>query len=216
MLKFLISTIILFINTNSISQNFDYEKVKSIGSVLCECLDINKSKDDRARIEECTSVLLDGLSVIKNNELRKKYAQKSDSYLQRNCLEYAKLIFKNVPNSDIELVNEQVYDKYQTLSITEIRGKYSYTDFLGDTFEVNISPYSWEEKIVSTDKLIKFSFNRVKTSLIFEDTNDSFFKDFYIKGEELKIRFNTNREDQLQIILDIGNGIYLKKILTKI
>lgn len=214
--KLFLSILLLFFTLKSFSQKVDLDKVESISSILCDCLEYNKIKEDSTRIEECSQVLIDGLSVIKEESLKEAYAQKSDTYLQRRCLEYARIIYKNVPVSNIELVDKDVFDNHTRLSLQNVIGKYLYTDFFGEKFNVEITQSSWNEKISSTNFQIKFSFNQIRKSLIYEESNHPFFVDFYSKGEEIEIRHKFTPDGKLSIVLNLGNDIYLKKLLTKI
>ena len=205
----------IFSYTISSSSQVDMAKVETINSILCDCLNSNELKDDNTRIDECTSVLLDGLSVIKDETIREIYAQKSDTYLQRKCLKYVSIIFNNVPESNIELVDEIVFDNLKNISIREIIGNYSYKDYLGETFDVEITQSSWNEKMLSSNNFIKFHFNKANKHLIFKESNDIFFKDFYKKEEKIEIRYKFNKSENLEVVFDLGNNIYIKKTLLK-
>jgi len=214
MCKLFLSILVIFITTKSFSQKVDSNKVEKISSVLCKCLEFNKKKGDSIRINECSKVLIDGLSVIKDESLKEVYAQKSDTYLQRRCLDYVRVIFKNAPTSDIELVDEKIFDSYDEFSKLNITGKYIYTDFMNETFKVEITSSSWEENISNSQ--IKFKFNKTGKRLIFEESNHPFFMDFYRKGEEIEIRYKYTLDGKLNVIFNLGNAIYLKKVLTKL
>ncbi|WP_298537781.1 hypothetical protein [uncultured Algibacter sp.] len=193
----------------------DVNKVEKINTILCDCLEYNKSKNDSIRLEECTTVLYDGLSVIEEKKTRELYAQKSDTYLQRRCIEYVKIIYKNVPASDIELVDKDVFHSAEKVIKSNITGEYYYKDYLGEVFNVEIFESSWSEKIVSTDRYINFRFDKSSSVLTFVKSNDIFFKDFYGIDKEIKIRYKIYDKNNLLVILNLGSGIYLKKTLRK-
>ncbi len=193
----------------------DVTKVERINTILCSCLESNKSKNDSIRLEECTAVLYDGLSVIKEEKTRELYAQKSDTYLQRSCIEYVKIIYKNVPKSDIELVDKDVFHSAHKVIKSNITGGYYYKDYLGEVFNVEIFESSWNEKIASTDRYINFRFDESSSVLTFMNSNDIFFKDFYGIDKEIEIRYKIYDKNSFLVILNLGNGIYLKKTLRK-
>ena len=205
----------IFSYTISSSSQIDMAKVETINLILCDCLNSNELKGDNTRIDECTSVLLDGLSVIKDETIREIYAQKSDTYLQRKCLEYVSVIYNNVPESAIELVDQIVFDSLKNISLKEVIGNYSYKDYLGETFDVEITQSSWNEKMLSSNNFIKFHFNKANKSLIFKESNDIFFKDFYRKEEKIEIRDRFNESENLEVVFNLGNDIYIKKTLLK-
>lgn len=215
------SLIILFIifSISTKAQEVDYGKIETISAILCECLKSNISKEDAIRIEECTNVLKDGLSPIKDENLKNAYAQKSDTYLQRNCLEYSKLIYKRVPNSDIALVDKSEFDSLNKISkkkLEYLTGKYTYTDFLGERFDVYIDKTHWIENIFSTGKKINFSIKPLESSILFDGSEDEFFRDYYNKNEALSVRFKVSENDSLTIILNLGKNIYLQKVLKRL
>ncbi len=219
MAKHNILILILIFCWNLQSQNVDYDKVSIIGSVLCECLNSNKSKTDQIRINECTSVLSDGLSVIEDKSLREEYAQKSDTYLQRICPEYTKLIYRNVPSSDISLVKKYDFEKARETSINDLRvlvGSYRYKDFIGDVFEVTITNSYWVETISSSGNFVKFMIDFQNQSLIYKESNDPFFKDYYKKGEHINVSFDKVNDTQLNVILDLGDNLYIKKVFESV
>ncbi len=212
--KTILLIVLILFSSDSFSQ-VDTDKVGKINSILCNCLQSNKQKNDNIRLEECTSVLYDGLSVIEDEDLRELYAQKSDTYLQRKCLEYVKIIYSNVPNSDVELVNKSTYIDLERKSLSEIKGKYYYKDYLGEIFNIKISESSWSEEISSNNGRINFKFSEDNQSLIFEESNDMFFNDFYGIDRAIDVKYNIDKDGILKVIFDLGNDIYLKKVLRK-
>jgi hypothetical protein len=208
--------LIIFLTFKSFSQEVDLKKVKKISSILCDCLELNKEKNGSTRVNECSQALIDGLSVIKNESLKNAYAQKSDTYLQRECLEYARITLNSFPASDVELVSKNIFDKYNRNALNNVLGKYTYTDFIGETFEVLIGKSLWVEKISSSNLNIKFLIDKTEKTLVFEGSNHSFFSDFYKKGEKIEIRYKHDSKSKLSVIFNLGNNIYLKKTLTRI
>tara|TARA_B110000027_G_C16084899_1_gene285430 strand:+ start:780 stop:1400 length:621 start_codon:yes stop_codon:yes gene_type:complete len=206
----------MFLAFKSFSQEVDLKKVEKISSILCDCLKLNKEKSDTIRVDECSQALIDGLSVVKNESLKNAYAQKSDTYLQRKCLEYARITLNSFPASDVELVSKSIFDKYNRNALNNVLGKYTYTDFIGDTFEVLISKSLWVERISSSNLNVKFFINKNEKKLIFEESNHSFFNDFYKKGEKIEIRYKQDSKGKLNVIFNLGNNIYLKKRLTRL
>jgi len=219
MLKYILLILVFNFSWNIQSQDVNYDNVIAISSILCECLNSNKLKPDNIRINECTSVLSEGLSVIKDESLKEKYAQKSDTYLQRNCIEYAKLIYHNVPVSNISLVNKSDFEISREVSKDDLQsliGNYSYKDFIGDAFEVKITKSYWIEEISSSGNYVKFLIDLQNQSLIYLESNDPFFQDYYRKDEMIKIKFSRLNNNGLDVILNLGNDLYLRKVLESI
>jgi len=208
--------ILILFTTKSFSQKVNMEKALKVSAILCDCLSLNKQKNDNIRIEECSQALIDGLATIKDEKLRELYAQKSDTYLQRNCKDYAKIIYKNVPKSDLELVDESIFLDFEENSKINIFGTYFYKDYLDMSFNVEISNFSWREEIASTNRYINFKFNKSENLLVFEKSNDIFFDEFYSIKKNINIRYKFIKKDKLEVIFNLGNDIYLKRTLTKI
>ncbi len=216
--KILISTLICF---TFLSNAQDLDKVKKIGDILCDCLEQNKDKTDMVRIDECGSVLSMGLAPISDNSLKDIYAKKSDTYLQRNCFEYAKLISNNTPESDLTISNSSFYDELKTIDDKElklIQGKYSYKDNVGDSILVEINSLKWIEKISSTNKYLTFQIHADddESYLMFLESNIPFFQDYYEENEIIHLRAQKIDENNLIVFFMLGNNIYVKRNLKKI
>ncbi len=115
----------------------------------------------------------------------------------------------------MRIIYKNVFDSSKTISLKKIIGSYFYKDYLGEVFNVEITESSWNEKMSSSNNYIKFYFNESNKSLVFKESNDIFFQDFYKKGEEIEIKYVLNKTSKLEIVFDYGNDIYIKKTLIK-
>lgn len=211
------SIIVLFFTTFCFSQNIDTKKVEKIGNILCNCLEDNISKNIEERVNDCGYVLTEGLSVIKSDSIRNVYAQKSDTYLQKNCLSYIKMIIDANPNSDISISKDFSSLKGKSISIdSDLKEKFFfYNDFIGDTIYVSFKENNLVEESSLTKAKTYFFIQNISSNsqLVFLNSEDSFFNDYYNKTETIDFFFLKENKDLYSILLKYSNGIILKKNL---
>lgn len=217
--KVLIITSIFF-NFLGFAQKVDFEKVEKIGGILCDCLEENKLKSNEERVDICVNVLSKGLSIIKSDSIRNIYAQKADTFLQKNCLAYIEMLIKE--NSDILISNYDefsFYEKKKVLIRNElIEQEYYYKDFIGDIIFVKFD----KNKMIERSKLSELkTFFNIRSNLsnlqlVFEKSEDDFFNDYYQNKEV--IDFFISKENNLDffLFLKYSNGVILRKMIHKV
>ena len=210
----------VFLPTVLTSQEVDLSKVEKIGSILCNCLENNEELEAASRIDDCGYVLSEGLSVIKSDSLKYLYSSKADTYLQKNCLSYLKILSKGNPNSDIRIENELEYENLKKenidYSVLE-KGNYMYRDFINDTIYVRLNKNHWIENSKGYNTTTTFSIEQdeSKGQMFFLKSDEAFYRDYYIQNEP--IDFSLVKEKQgFRLFTRFSNGIVLSKRLSKV
>ena len=204
------------------SQEVDLSKLKKIGNILCKCLQNNEGEETGSRINDCGYVLSEGLSVIGSDSLRDRYSSMADTYLQKNCKTYLKILTEENPNSDVELESRLKYEdlknrnlrtKYHELP----KGKFMYRDFVNDTIYIDINTSLWTEKSKAYGSITSFSIEEYEsgTKMTFLDSNETFFRDYYTKNESVDFIF-LKKDSGYRLFTRFSNGIVLSKRLWRV
>ncbi|GFZ94792.1 hypothetical protein GCM10011531_28120 [Aquaticitalea lipolytica] len=200
------------------SQNIDPEKVSKISNIICECLEENKEDVIADRIDNCSFVLTKGLSVIKSDSIRNKYARDTDTYLQKNCYEYIRIISDSKSNSGQKLTSIEDFNNAKSFQVhvnVIQENSFYYTDFIGDTILVYIKKNNFIEKITSSGKTINFKMGKKgkDSYLIFKESNDIFFSNYFDPKEKILVRSLKVNDRSYDIFLQYENGIVMQKTL---
>ena len=202
------------------SQEIDLSKVERIGSILCNCLESNEELEAASRIDDCGYVLSEGLSVIKSDSLKYLYSSKADTYLQKNCLSYLKILSKGNPNSDIRVESKLKYDNLKKENIDYRvleKGNYMYRDFINDTIYVRLNNNQLIENSKGYNTTTTFSIEQDESigQMFFLKSDEVFYKDYYIENEPIDFILVKEKEG-FRLFTRFSNGIVLSKRLSKV
>ena len=205
------------------AQEVDYEKVAQIGKIICSCLDNNAEKPNLERINDCSSALAEGLSVIKSESLRHTYLRKSDTYLQKNCISYIEILSsKKSVVTDIRLENSNTMDilikDEKGIGFSEINDKeLLYHDFVGDTIYLTIKGDTLNEsnKINNTSASFLIKPDALQPKMIFLDSKGAFYKDYYAKNEPIDFILVTETNGY-RLFTKFTNSIVMSKKLWSV
>ncbi len=200
----------------------DNQKVEKIGKIICDCLDSNNGQPNLERINDCSSAMAEGLSVIKSDSLRYLYLRKSDTYLQKNCYSYIEILSTKTPNSDIRLETRNIFFELKKSNnsvdlIKTMQKKFLYRNFVGDTIYLQMDENALIQRKKGYDTTTTFSVkpNESKQKMFFLDSDEAFFKDYYAKNEPIDFLL-VKEEEGYRLFTSFLNGIILSKRLWKV
>jgi len=165
-----------------------------LGERICNCLETNKEKNFTDRIVECRQLIRNDLADLSTSK-RKKKIEEMDIYLQKNCLEFLKIVTKdNILNKgDWVAVDTNPPTNLEDSVCSELFKKQNifYIQATSDTISVVINDNYWIEtsglnKYKSIEK-IDF-FKNCEFTLEFVESNDPTANKYSKQGDKIYYR----------------------------
>ncbi|MDZ4072686.1 MAG: hypothetical protein U1C70_12735 [Sediminibacterium sp.] len=200
-------TIALFLFSNLLTAQ-DQNKRDSIVNLICKTIVENRTDDDTTRVNIAFEKYLYNFLATYNETEREEVFTNIYYRLQRNCLEFKKILQKLIPNQgDWEILTEKPTSKVTAQDCREFKQKryYYYLEANGSKTRVEIHEGFWTDTFTdSTYSKLKFKWiNDCEFEIEFIESNNESRKNMSKKGDTYRYSIIDRKENYYDMVLEV-------------
>lgn len=200
-------TIALFLFSNLLTAQ-DQNKRDSIVNLICKTIVENRTDDDTTRVNIAFEKYLYNFLATYNETEREEVFTNIYYRLQRNCLEFKKILQKLIPNQgDWEMLTEKPTSKVTAQDCREFKQKryYYYLEANGSKTRVEIHEGFWTDTFTdSTYSKLKFKWlNDCEFEIEFIESNNESRKNMSKKGDTYRYSIIDRKENYYDMVLEV-------------
>lgn len=211
MRKIISLSIILFLVSNSLTAQ-DQKKKDSIVDVICKTIAENSTDHDTTRVNIAFEKHLYTFLAAYNETEREEVFTNIYYRLQRNCLEFKKILQKIIPNQgDWEMLTQKPVSKVTPQDCKEFKQRryYYYLEADGNKTKVEIHEGLWIDTFTdNTYSKLKFKWlNECEFEIEFIESNNESRKNMSKKGDAYRYSIIERTEKYYDMVLEVvGTG----------
>lgn len=207
MYKIVSITIALSLFSNLLTAQ-DQNKRDSIVNLICKTIVENRTDDDTTRVNIAFEKYLYNFLATYNETEREEVFTNIYYRLQRNCLEFKKILQKLIPNQgDWEMLTEKPTSKVTAQDCREFKQKryYYYLEANGSKTRVEIHEGFWTDTFTdSTYSKLKFKWlNDCEFEIEFIESNNESRKNMSKKGDTYRYSIIDRKENYYDMVLEV-------------
>ena len=200
-------TIALFLFSNLLTAQ-EQNKRDSIANLICKTIIENRTDDDTTRINIAFEKYLYTFLATYNETEREEVFTNIYYRLQRNCLEFKKILQKIIPNQgDWEMLTEKPTSKVTAQDCREFKQKryYYYLEANGNKTRVEIHEGFWTDTFTdSTYSKLKLKWlNECEFEIEFIESNNESRKNMSKKGDTYRYSIIDRKENYYDMVLEV-------------
>ena len=200
-------TVALFLFSNLLTAQ-EQNKRDSIANLICKTIIENRTDDDTTRINIAFEKYLYTFLATYNETEREEVFTNIYYRLQRNCLEFKKILQKIIPNQgDWEMLTEKPTSKVTAQDCREFKQKryYYYLEANGNKTRVEIHEGFWTDTFTdSTYSKLKFKWiNDCEFEIEFIESNNESRKNMSKKGDTYRYSIIDRKENYYDMVLEV-------------
>ncbi len=200
-------TIALFLFSNLLTAQ-DQNKRDSIVNLICKTIVENRTDDDTTRVNIAFEKYLYNFLATYNETEREDVFTNIYYRLQRNCLEFKKILQKLIPNQgDWEMLTEKPTSKVTAQDCREFKQKryYYYLEANGSKTRVEIHEGFWTDTFTdSTYSKLKLKWlNDCEFEIEFIESNNESRKNMSKKGDTYRYSIIDRKENYYDMVLEV-------------
>lgn len=205
--KIVFITIALSLFSNLLTAQ-DQNKRDSIVNLICKTIVENRTDDDTTRVNIAFEKYLYNFLATYNETEREEVFTNIYYRLQRNCLEFKKILQKLIPNQgDWEMLTEKPTSKVTAQDCREFKQKryYYYLEANGSKTRVEIHEGFWTDTFAdSTYSKLKFKWlNDCEFEIEFIESNNESRKNMSKKGDTYRYSIIDRKENYYDMVLEV-------------
>lgn len=200
-------TVALFLFSDLLTAQ-EQNKRDSIANLICKTIIENRTDDDTTRINIAFEKYLYTFLATYNETEREEVFTNIYYRLQRNCLEFKKILQKIIPNQgDWEMLTEKPTSKVTAQDCREFKQKryYYYLEANGSKTRVEIHEGFWTDTFTdSTYSKLKFKWlNDCEFEIEFIESNNESRKNMSKKGDTYRYSIIDRKENYYDMVLEV-------------
>lgn len=200
-------TVALFLFSNLLTAQ-EQNKRDSIANLICKTIIENRTDDDTTRINIAFEKYLYTFLATYNETEREEVFTNIYYRLQRNCLEFKKILQKIIPNQgDWEMLTEKPTSKVTAQDCREFKQKryYYYLEANGNKTRVEIHEGFWTDTFTdSTYSKLKLKWlNECEFEIEFIESNNESRKNMSKKGDTYRYSIIDRKENYYDMVLEV-------------